>query len=72
MNYIEDIKQLGKYLIQLCRTTPCWLSIADEVVKACKKELGIDISETSEDKKFTLVKVECLAVCTVAPICQIS
>lgn len=65
-------EQFGKYLIQICRTTPCWLSGSDEIVKACKDELEIDIGETSEDKKFTLVEVECLGACTAAPMCQIN
>ncbi len=65
-------EQVGKYLIQVCRTTPCWLCGSDDIVKACKEEIGIDIGETSEDKKFTLVEVECLGACTVAPMCQIN
>ena len=36
-------KPIGKYLIQICRTTPCWLCGCNDVVKACKKELGIGI-----------------------------
>ncbi len=65
-------EQVGKYIIQVCRTTPCWLCGSDNIVKACKEEIGIDIGETSEDKKFTLVDVECLGACTVAPMCQIN
>ena len=63
---------VGKYLIGVCRTTPCWLCGSDEITKACKDELGIDIGETTEDKKFTLVEVECLGACTVAPMCHIN
>ncbi len=65
-------KPVGEYLIQMCRTTPCWLSGSDNVIKACKEELGIDIGETTTDNKFTLVEVECLGACTAAPICQIN
>jgi len=63
---------VGKYLIQVCRTTPCWLCGSDEIVKACKEKLNIDIGETSEDRQFTLVEVECLGACTAAPMCQIN
>lgn len=63
---------VGKHLIQVCRTTPCWLCGSDKIIEACKDELGIDIGETTEDKLFTLVEVECLGACTVAPMCQIN
>lgn len=63
---------VGKNLIQLCRTTPCWLRGSEELKKTCKKKLGIDVGETTEDNKFTLVEVECLGACANAPIVQIN
>ena len=63
---------VGKYLIQICRTTPCWLRGSDDIKSACKKKLGIDVGETTKDNKFTLVEVECLGSCANAPIVQIN
>jgi NADH-quinone oxidoreductase subunit E len=63
---------VGKYLVQICRTTPCWLSGSDEITDACKKKLNIDIGETTQDGKFTLIEVECLGACVNAPIVQIN
>ena len=63
---------VGKHLIQVCRTTPCWLRGSDEVTNACKKKLGIDVGETSKDGMFTLVEVECLGACVNAPLVQIN
>ncbi len=63
---------VGKHLIQVCRTTPCWLRGSDEVTSACKNRLGIDVGETTDDKKFTLVEVECLGACVNAPMVQIN
>lgn len=63
---------VGKNLIQICRTTPCWLRGSDDVTKACKSKLGIEVGETTEDKKFTLVEVECLGACVNAPMVQIN
>jgi NADH-quinone oxidoreductase E subunit len=63
---------VGKNLIQICRTTPCWLRGSDEVTRACRKKLGIDIGETTKDGKFTLVEVECLGACVNAPMIQIN
>ncbi len=67
-----NTEPIGKYLIQICKTTPCWLCGSDEIIRACKEELKIDIGETSEDGLFTLVEVECLGACTVSPMCQIN
>lgn len=63
---------VGKNLIQICRTTPCWLRGSDEVTKICKDRLGIDLGETTKDNKFTLVEVECLGACVNAPMVQIN
>lgn len=65
-------KPVGKNLIQVCRTTPCWLNNSDKIVKACSKKLGINVGETTKDNKFTLVEVECLGACVNAPVAQIN
>lgn len=63
---------VGKYLIQACTTTPCWLCNSDAVVGACKSKLGIGLGETTKDGKFTLMEVECLGACVNAPMVQIN
>ena len=63
---------VGQYLIQICKTTPCWLRGSDAILNTCRTKLGIDIGETSKDKKFTIVEVECLGACVNAPIVQIN
>ncbi|MBA8667181.1 NADH-quinone oxidoreductase subunit NuoE [Holosporaceae bacterium 'Namur'] len=63
---------VGKHLVQICKTTPCWLRGSDEITEACKTKLGIDIGETTKDGKFTLVEVECLGACVNAPMVQIN
>ncbi len=67
-----NLKPVGRHLVQLCRTTPCWLRGSDGVRDACRRRLGIDIGETTADGKFTLVEVECLAACVNAPVVQIN
>lgn len=63
---------VGKNLIQICRTTPCWLRGSDAVTKTCKDRLNIGVGETTKDNKFTLVEVECLGACVNAPVVQIN
>jgi NADH dehydrogenase (ubiquinone) flavoprotein 2 len=67
-----NLAPVGKYLVQLCTTTPCWLCGSDEIVKTCKKHLGIDMGETTEDGKFTIMEVECLGACVNGPMVQIN
>lgn len=67
-----NLKPVGRYHIQLCGTTPCWLSGAENIINACKKELGIDIKETTKDNMFTLSEVECIGACVNAPVVQIN
>lgn len=66
-----NLKPVGKHMIEVCVTTPCWLRGSDEIVKACKSELGISPGETTADGQFTLVEVECLCACVNAPMIQI-
>jgi NADH-quinone oxidoreductase E subunit len=67
-----NLKPVGKHLIQVCRTTPCWLRGADDLTETCKKKLGIGMKETTSDGKFTLMEVECLGACVNAPMVQIN
>lgn len=67
-----NAKPVGKYHLQLCTTTPCWLRGSDDIVSACKKISGINFGQTSADGLFTMTEVECLGACVNAPILQIN
>jgi NADH-quinone oxidoreductase E subunit len=67
-----NLKPVGKYLLQFCKTTPCMLRGIDQIAKVCKEKLGIDWEETSEDGMFTMKAVECLGACVNAPVVQIN
>ena len=67
-----NLAPVGKHLVQLCRTTPCWLRGSDDVRAACERHLGIGLGETTGDGRFTLVEVECLGACVNAPMVQIN
>ena len=67
-----NLKPVGKKLLQLCHTTPCWLRGSDEIEKSILDTLKIKDGETTPDDMFTLMKVECLGACVNAPILQIN
>ena len=67
-----NTEPVGKYLLQFCTTTPCWLRDSDAVVDAARNHLGIDYGQTTEDGVFTMREVECLGACVNAPIVQIN
>ncbi len=67
-----NLEPVGKYLIQVCRTTPCWLCGSDDLTRTSLDKLGTRLRETSEDGLFTVIEVECLGACANAPMVQIN
>jgi len=65
-------QEVGRYLIQVCHNISCSLNGADNMVAYLEDQLGIHLGETTEDKMFTLIPVECLGGCTAAPMMQIN
>lgn len=67
-----NLAPVGKYLVQMCTTTPCMLCGSGDIVKTCENELGIHTGESTKDGLFTIVEVECLGACVNAPMVQIN
>jgi NADH dehydrogenase (ubiquinone) flavoprotein 2 len=67
-----NLQPVGKNLVQLCRTTPCWLRGSDNLRDTARDVTGCGVGETSEDGLFTVVEVECLGACCNAPMVQIN
>ncbi len=64
-------KPVGKHQVWICRTLPCALRGAGDVLAQCEKRLGIHAGETTADGKVTLRTAECLASCGTAPMMQV-
>lgn len=67
-----NLKPVGKYFLQACTTTPCWLRGSDAMMKCIKDKLGLDNHGSSDDGMFSLLEVECLGGCVNAPILQVN
>ena len=63
---------VGKYVVQVCTNISCLLCGCEQIMSHLVEKLGIQPGETTGDKKFTLMEVECLASCGTAPVAQIN
>ena len=64
------VSPTGKYVFEICRTGPCCLIGAEEIIAYLEKKLGIAVGQTTPDGLFTLQTVECLASCSTGPVMQ--
>ena len=67
-----NLSPVGKYLVQVCTTTPCMIRGANELVDACKEKISKNEFELSSDKSCSWMEVECLGACVNAPMMQIN
>lgn len=66
-----NLKPVGKYVLEVCRTGPCMLCGSDDIINHIKNKLGIQEGETTADGLFTLKPAECLGACGYAPMMQL-
>ena len=62
----------GKYLVGVCRSLACELCGSKDLTAHLKQRLGIDLMQTTNDGKFTLIELECLGSCGTAPVVMIN
>jgi NADH:ubiquinone oxidoreductase subunit E len=58
---------MGRFLIQVCQTMCCHIQGSEALTEHLEKTLGIHAGETTEDGLFSLLRVECLALCGTGP-----
>jgi NADH:ubiquinone oxidoreductase subunit E len=58
----------GRHQVRVCLGTACYVRGGKEVLEALKKELGIDIGESTEDRCFSLEVGRCFGACGLAPV----
>jgi NADH-quinone oxidoreductase subunit E len=65
------VEPVGKFVFEVCRTSPCCLRGAENIVSYLENKLNIKEGETTPDGMFTIKTVECLAACGMAPMMQV-
>jgi NADH:ubiquinone oxidoreductase subunit E len=63
---------VGRFHVQVCTNTSCWLTGGVEILEHLKAKLGVGNKGTTADGLFTLEEVECLASCGTAPAIQVN
>ena len=65
------LKPSGKFIVNVCLGTACYVKGADAVAARMQEELGVEFGETSKDGMFTLQSARCLGTCGLAPVVMI-
>ncbi|MFI4912008.1 MAG: NAD(P)H-dependent oxidoreductase subunit E [Sedimentisphaeraceae bacterium JB056] len=66
-----NLEKQGKYNVAVCMGTACYVKGAADILKALKKELGVEVGSTTEDNLFTLSEARCVGACGLAPVIMI-
>lgn len=61
----------GEHPISICMGTACYVRGAEKVLEEFKKELKIEVGETSPDGKFSLNCLRCVGACGLAPVVMV-
>ena len=62
----------GKYNIQVCLGTACYLKGGDIIIEELEKQKGLTVGGLTEDGKFSLEAVRCVGCCGLAPVMTIA
>ncbi len=63
---------VGKYKINVCTGTACFVKGSGAVLDELKRYLNIEEGETSKDKKFSLGGLRCVGACSLAPVVMVN
>ena len=61
----------GEFIIEICKSTPCHFTKADEVVRWFETAAGIKVGQTTADGKLTLLRTSCIGACDIGPAVKI-
>ncbi len=61
----------GRHVVSVCHNLTCHLLGAPRVLAHLKEKLGVEVGETTADGRITLLSVECLCACEMAPMMQV-
>ncbi|MDD5727536.1 MAG: NAD(P)H-dependent oxidoreductase subunit E [Victivallales bacterium] len=70
-SYFTD-KPVGKYKINVCTGTACFVKGAGPILEEFKRLLVVECGETTPDQKFSLSALRCVGACSLAPVVMVN
>jgi NADP-reducing hydrogenase subunit HndA len=61
----------GRHPVSVCLGTACYVRGAEKVLDEFKKELAINVGQTTPDGKFSLSCLRCVGACGLAPVVMV-
>ncbi|MDD2997996.1 MAG: NAD(P)H-dependent oxidoreductase subunit E [Candidatus Riflebacteria bacterium] len=65
-------KPVGRFKINICTGTACFVKGADKLVEEFQRYLGLKMGETAADGKFSLTALRCVGACSMAPVVMVN
>jgi NADH-quinone oxidoreductase E subunit len=62
----------GRHIIKVCLGTACFVRGSAKIVTYLEEHLGVKLSKTTEDRRFTLDSARCLGACSLAPVMMVN
>lgn len=66
------LQKAGKYIVQVCLGTACYLRGGDDIIKEFERQLGVGVNATTPDGLFSVEAVRCLGCCGLAPVAVVN
>jgi len=60
-------RPLGKYVIRICKSIPCYLQHAEMIIDSVAHAIGIGPGQCTSDGKFSFELTNCIGACDMAP-----
>jgi NADH-quinone oxidoreductase subunit E/NADP-reducing hydrogenase subunit HndA len=58
----------GEFPISICMGTACYVRGAEQVLSEFKRQLKVEVGESTEDGKFSINCLRCVGACGLAPV----
>lgn len=70
--HLFKLKKPGKFLIQVCIGTACYLNGGEDILQELENILGIGVNQTTPDEVFSIEAVRCIGCCGLSPVLNVN
>jgi NADH-quinone oxidoreductase subunit E len=65
---VLSLEPIGRHIVQVCLGTACHVRGGPRILEEVEKQLGVKAGATTEDRKFTVKRVNCIGCCALGPV----